>query len=82
LKTKNSEHAVRRIVFAAAVSIRDVQSLIAHINHNPDDFSSGFFVFKKARMYVSCFLKIKNSKHTVCRIVFAAAVLIRGCVIP
>jgi hypothetical protein len=59
LKTKNSEHAVRRIVFAAAVSIRDVQSLIAHINHNPDDFSSGFFVFKKAKC-ISAFFEDKK----------------------
>jgi hypothetical protein len=50
-----------RIVFAVAVSIWDLQSLIAHINHNPDEFSSGFFVLKKMRSSLYHFFKIKKT---------------------
>jgi len=42
-KTKNTPRAqLLRIVFAVAVSTRDMQSLIAHINHNPDEFRQSY----------------------------------------
>jgi hypothetical protein len=66
-----------RIVFAGAVSIGDLQSLIAYINHNPDEFSSGFFVLKKMRSLLFDFLKTKKTMGTsLMRIVFAGVVSI------
>jgi uncharacterized protein YozE (UPF0346 family) len=77
-KTKNTPRAqLVRIVFAVAVSIWDLQSLIAHINHNPDEFSSGFFVLKKMRSSFYHFFKTKNTPRAqLVRIVFAVAVSI------
>ena len=67
-----------RIVFAGVVSSRDLQSLIAHITHNPFDYSSGFFVLRKKRSLLYHFLKTKNTlRASLVRIVFAGAVSIR-----
>ena len=42
-KTKNTPRAqLLRIVFAVAVSTRDMQSLIARINHNPVEFRQSY----------------------------------------
>jgi hypothetical protein len=47
-KTKNTPRAqLVRIVFAVAVSIGDLYSLIAHINHDPDEFFIRIFCFKE-----------------------------------
>jgi hypothetical protein len=76
LKTKNTPRAsLIRIVFAGAVSTWDLQSLIAHITHNPVDYSSGFFVLRKKRSSLCHFFKTKNMlRAPLLRIVFAEVV--------